>query len=74
MGPLCFIYVIIGTESWFSTIAAGDKTSTRKLKHDVIAAIGDLIDEIDSCYEPISEQAVELIHQKYDLASCNIHH
>ncbi|KAG2538238.1 translation initiation factor eIF-2B subunit beta-like isoform X3 [Panicum virgatum] len=42
---------------------AGDKSSTRKLKHDVIAAIGDLIDEIDSCYEPISEQAVELIHQ-----------
>ncbi|KAG2549300.1 hypothetical protein PVAP13_9KG262800 [Panicum virgatum] len=41
----------------------GDKSSTRKLKHDVIAAIGDLIDEIDSCYEPISEQAVELIHQ-----------
>ncbi|AQK65608.1 NagB/RpiA/CoA transferase-like superfamily protein [Zea mays] len=43
--------------------SAGDKSSTRKLKHDVIAAIGDLIDEIDSCYEPISEQAVELIHQ-----------
>ncbi|XP_020399660.1 uncharacterized isoform X2 [Zea mays] len=42
---------------------SGDKSSTRKLKHDVIAAIGDLIDEIDSCYEPISEQAVELIHQ-----------
>jgi len=52
----------------FSAIAAGDKSSTRKLKHDVIAAIGDLIDEIDSCYEPISEQAVELIHQKYDCA------
>lgn len=43
--------------------SAGDKSSTRKLKHDVITAIGDLIDEIDSCYEPISEQAVELIHQ-----------
>ncbi|TVU30934.1 hypothetical protein EJB05_22588 [Eragrostis curvula] len=42
---------------------SGDKTSTKKLKHDVIAAIGDLIDEIDNCYEPISEQAVELIHQ-----------
>ncbi|KAJ1256246.1 hypothetical protein BS78_K056500 [Paspalum vaginatum] len=42
---------------------SGDKSSTRKLKHDVITAIGDLIDEIDSCYEPISEQAVELIHQ-----------
>ncbi|XP_062201136.1 uncharacterized protein LOC133903709 isoform X2 [Phragmites australis] len=42
---------------------SGDKSSTKKLKHDVIAAIGDLIDEIDNCYEPISEQAVELIHQ-----------
>ncbi|KAL6851708.1 hypothetical protein ACP4OV_020272 [Aristida adscensionis] len=43
--------------------SAGDKSSNKKLKHDVIAAIGDLIDEIDMCYEQISEQAVELIHQ-----------
>ncbi|PNT67277.1 hypothetical protein BRADI_3g23230v3 [Brachypodium distachyon] len=43
---------------------AGDKSlKTRKLKHDVIAAIGDLIEEIDTCYDQISEQAVELIHQ-----------
>ncbi|KAF2913421.1 translation initiation factor eIF-2B subunit beta isoform X1 [Oryza sativa Japonica Group] len=44
--------------------SAGDKSSkSRKLKHDVIAAIGDLIDEIDTCYDQISEQAVEHIHQ-----------
>ncbi|KAM3401778.1 hypothetical protein ACQJBY_006044 [Aegilops geniculata] len=43
---------------------AGDKSlKTRKLKHDVIAAIGDLIEEIDTCYDQISEQAVEHIHQ-----------
>uniref|UniRef100_A0A452Y9J6 Translation initiation factor eIF2B subunit beta n=1 Tax=Aegilops tauschii subsp. strangulata TaxID=200361 RepID=A0A452Y9J6_AEGTS len=41
----------------------GDKSlKTRKLKHDVIAAIGDLIEEIDTCYDQISEQAVEHIH------------
>ncbi|KAG8088483.1 hypothetical protein GUJ93_ZPchr0010g7914 [Zizania palustris] len=44
---------------------SGDKSSkARKLKHDVIAAIGDLIEEIDTCYDQISEQAVEHIHQK----------
>ena len=46
---------------------------TRKLKHDVIAAIGDLIEEIDTCYDQISEQAVEHIHQKYDHLLSNVH-
>lgn len=36
---------------------------TRKLKHDVIEAINMLIEDIDTCHELISEQAVEHIHQ-----------
>lgn len=46
-----------------------DKTSrTRKLKHAVIEAINELISDIDTCHEQISEQAVEHIHQKYLLS------
>ncbi|CAA6654088.1 unnamed protein product [Spirodela intermedia] len=41
-----------------------DKSSrTRKLKHAVIEAINELISDIDTCHEQISEQAVEHIHQ-----------
>eukprot|EP00262_Sarcandra_glabra_P014503 TRINITY_DN4265_c0_g1_i1.p1 TRINITY_DN4265_c0_g1~~TRINITY_DN4265_c0_g1_i1.p1 ORF type:complete len:419 (+),score=98.74 TRINITY_DN4265_c0_g1_i1:196-1452(+) len=43
---------------------SADKSSrTRKLKHDVIEAINELIREIDTCHEQIAEQAVEHIHQ-----------
>ncbi|KAJ0988487.1 hypothetical protein J5N97_006843 [Dioscorea zingiberensis] len=43
---------------------SADKSSKgRKLKHDVIEAINELIQDIDTCHEQISEQAVEHIHQ-----------
>ncbi|XP_058107022.1 uncharacterized protein LOC131250749 isoform X2 [Magnolia sinica] len=43
---------------------SGDRNSrTRKLKHDVIEAINELIQDIDTCHEQIAEQAVEHIHQ-----------
>lgn len=35
----------------------------RKLKHEVIEAINQLLQEIDTCHELIAEQAVEHIHQ-----------
>ncbi|XP_061367818.1 uncharacterized protein LOC133310836 isoform X2 [Gastrolobium bilobum] len=34
----------------------------RKLKHDVIEAVNELIQDIATCYEQIAEQAVEHIH------------
>ncbi|KAF6142200.1 hypothetical protein GIB67_037118 [Kingdonia uniflora] len=41
-----------------------DKSSgIRKLKHDVIEAVNELIEDIDTCHEQIAEQAVEHIHQ-----------
>lgn len=41
-----------------------DRSSrSKKLKHDVIEAINELIQDIDTCHELISEQAVEHIHQ-----------
>ncbi|KOM42403.1 hypothetical protein LR48_Vigan05g000700 [Vigna angularis] len=39
-------------------------TRGRKLKHDVIEAVNELIQDITSCHEQIAEQAVEHIHQK----------
>ncbi|KAF5742444.1 translation initiation factor eIF-2B subunit beta [Tripterygium wilfordii] len=43
---------------------SADKSSrTRKLKHDVIEAVNELIQDIDTCHEQIAEQAVEHIHQ-----------
>ncbi|WOL11997.1 hypothetical protein Cni_G20761 [Canna indica] len=43
---------------------SADKSSrSKKLKHDVIEAINELIQDIDTCHELISEQAVEHIHQ-----------
>ncbi|CAL0320093.1 unnamed protein product [Lupinus luteus] len=35
----------------------------RKLKHDVIEAVNELIQDIATCYDQIAEQAVEHIHQ-----------
>ncbi|XP_047174153.1 translation initiation factor eIF-2B subunit beta-like [Vigna umbellata] len=40
-------------------------TRGRKLKHDVIEAVNELIQDITSCHEQIAEQAVEHIHQKF---------
>ncbi|KAL5784571.1 hypothetical protein ACOSQ2_006963 [Xanthoceras sorbifolium] len=36
-----------------------------KLKHDVIKAVNELIEDLNTCHESIAEQAVELIHHKY---------
>ncbi|KAL8529202.1 hypothetical protein ACS0TY_006588 [Phlomoides rotata] len=42
---------------------SADKNSvTRKLKHNVIEAVNELIQEISTCHEQIAEQAVEHIH------------
>lgn len=49
----------------FFPLPAADKSSkTRKLKHNVIEAINELLLDIDTCHEQIAEQAVEHIHQK----------
>ncbi|KAL9257216.1 Translation initiation factor eIF2B subunit beta-like protein [Drosera capensis] len=43
---------------------SADKNSrSRKLKHDVIEAVNELIQDIATCHEQIAEQAVEHIHQ-----------
>lgn len=43
---------------------SADKSSrSRKLKHDVIEAVNELIQDITTCHELIAEQAVEHIHQ-----------
>ncbi|KAL6953139.1 hypothetical protein U1Q18_047672, partial [Sarracenia purpurea var. burkii] len=45
---------------------SADKTSRSwKLKHNVIEAVNELIQDIATCHEQIAEQAVEHIHQKY---------
>ncbi|KZV54439.1 hypothetical protein F511_09754 [Dorcoceras hygrometricum] len=44
-------------------IAADKNSVTRKLKHNVIEAVNELIQEISTCHEQIAEQAVEHIHQ-----------
>lgn len=41
----------------------GKTAERKKLKHDVIEAINELIQDIETCHEQISEQAVGLIHQ-----------
>lgn len=51
---------------YFTLDLAADKSSlTRKLKHDVIEGVNQLIHEIAGCHEQIAEQAIEHIHQKY---------
>ncbi|KAK9154697.1 hypothetical protein Sjap_002177 [Stephania japonica] len=47
----------------FSHAAADRNSRTRKLKHSVIEAVNELIQDIDSCHDQIAEQAVEHIHQ-----------
>jgi len=48
----------------FSVTAADKSSRTRKLKHDVIEAVNELIQDITTCHEQIAEQAIEHIHQK----------
>lgn len=59
------IACVILSLSFFPFVSAIDKSSRgRKLKHDVIEAVNELIQDISTCYEQIAEQAVEHIHQK----------
>ncbi|KAM7268358.1 hypothetical protein ACFE04_010524 [Oxalis oulophora] len=39
------------------------RSRSRKLKHDVIEAVNELIQDISTCHELIADQAVEHIHQ-----------
>ena len=48
-----------------SFTTADKNLRSRKLKHNVIEAVNELIEEIDTCREQIAEQAIEHIHQKY---------
>lgn len=57
----------------FSSTAADKSSRSKKLKNDVIEAINELIQDIDTCHEQISEQAVEHIHQKYFLYGLPTH-
>lgn len=52
-----------GGDSEGKSKSADRNSSTRKLKHNVIEAINELIQDIATCHEQISEQAVEHIHQ-----------
>ncbi|KAH6759807.1 NagB/RpiA/CoA transferase-like superfamily protein [Perilla frutescens var. hirtella] len=51
-----------GGDSEGKSKSADKNTMTRKLKHNVIEAVNELIQEISTCHEQISEQAVEHIH------------
>ncbi|KAI3968152.1 hypothetical protein MKX01_018455 [Papaver californicum] len=52
-----------GGESEGKSKSADKSVRSRKLKHDVIEAINELLEDIDTCHEQIAEQAVEHIHQ-----------
>ncbi|KAI9156169.1 hypothetical protein LWI28_001646 [Acer negundo] len=52
-----------GGDSEGKSKSADKSTITRKLKHDVIEAVNELIQDIITCHEQIAEQAVEHIHQ-----------
>ncbi|XP_042446046.1 translation initiation factor eIF-2B subunit beta-like isoform X2 [Zingiber officinale] len=52
-----------GGDSEGKNKSAESSSRNKKLKHDVIEAINELIQEIDTCHELISAQAVEHIHQ-----------
>ncbi|KAK4271154.1 hypothetical protein QN277_019889 [Acacia crassicarpa] len=51
-----------GGESEGKSRSADKGSRGRKLKHDVIEAVNDLIQDISTCHEQIAEQAVEHIH------------
>ncbi|XP_021717079.1 translation initiation factor eIF-2B subunit beta-like [Chenopodium quinoa] len=52
-----------GGDSEGKSKSADRSSRIRKLKHDVIESVNDLIQDIDTCHEQIAEQAVEHIHQ-----------
>ncbi|XP_074274980.1 uncharacterized protein LOC141599011 [Silene latifolia] len=52
-----------GGDSEGKSRSADKGLRSRKLKHDVIEAVNELIQDINSCHEQIAEQAVEHIHQ-----------
>ncbi|XP_020237955.1 translation initiation factor eIF-2B subunit beta [Cajanus cajan] len=52
-----------GGESEGKSRSVEKSSKSRKLKHDVIEAVNELIQDITTCHEQIAEQAVELIHQ-----------
>ncbi|KAI0495698.1 hypothetical protein KFK09_022001 [Dendrobium nobile] len=52
-----------GGDSEGKSKSAERSSRSKKLKHDVIEAINELIQDIETCHEQISEQAVGLIHQ-----------
>ncbi|XP_057807839.1 uncharacterized protein LOC131022401 [Salvia miltiorrhiza] len=51
-----------GGDSEGKSKSADKNSMTRKLKHNVIEAVNELIQEISTCHEQIAEQAVEHIH------------
>jgi len=58
-----------GCDLFHIFFTAADKNSTsKKLKHNVIEAVNELIQDIATCHEQIAEQAVEHIHHKYLLS------
>ncbi|ESQ34270.1 hypothetical protein EUTSA_v10007798mg [Eutrema salsugineum] len=52
-----------GADSESKSKSADKSSITRKLKHDVIEEVNQLIQEIAGCHEQIAEQAIEHIHQ-----------
>ncbi|XP_010464343.1 PREDICTED: translation initiation factor eIF-2B subunit beta-like isoform X1 [Camelina sativa] len=52
-----------GADSESKSKSADKSSLTRKLKHDVIEGVNQLIHEISGCHEQIAEQAIEHIHQ-----------
>lgn len=52
-----------GGDSEGKSKSADRSSRSRKLKHDVIEAVNELIQDIATCHEQIAEQAVEHIHQ-----------
>lgn len=59
-------FMTMNTDVGSTRFTAADKSSrSRKLKHDVIEAVNELIQDINTCHDQIAEQAVEHIHQKY---------
>nr|GMD29703.1 translation initiation factor eIF-2B subunit beta [Ipomoea batatas] len=51
-----------GGDSEGKSKSADKNSQTRKLKHNVIEAVNELIQDITTCHEQIAEQAVEHIH------------
>ncbi|KAM7265017.1 hypothetical protein ACFE04_002700 [Oxalis oulophora] len=51
-----------GGDSDGKSKSADKSTRSRKLKHDVIEAVNELIQDISTCHEQIADQAVEHIH------------